>query len=168
LPRFGAVLTTAAMPCALASGYASTGHVWITVWRRHGLNPFRISSRSIESMVSGLVTGAWPPGSQGMSPGIAPPSGRIAQFIHKPCTQAPTLMTLDRPGNLGGSDCLSGPVSPMGCLCGAVAVTSPLSLGDWKLASAWPMSYLLATDRSKRSGQHQRVMPVLARVSWLS
>jgi len=31
-------------------------------------------------------------------------------------------------------------VSPMGCLRDAVAVTSPLSLGDWKLASAWPMS----------------------------
>ncbi len=29
---------------------------------------------------------------------------------------------------------------PMGCLCDAVAVTSPLSLSDWKLASAWPMS----------------------------
>ena len=32
-------------------------------------------------------------------------------------------------------------VSPMGCLCGAVVVTSPLSLGDWELASTWPMSY---------------------------
>ena len=81
-----------ATPCALASDCASTGHVWITVWRQHGLNPFRIFSLPIESMAYGLVTGAWPPGSPGMSPGIAPPSGRIAQFIHKPCTQ-PTLMT---------------------------------------------------------------------------
>ncbi len=67
LPRFGAVVTTAATPCALASACASTGHVWITVWRRHGLNPFRIFSLPIESMPSGLVTGAWPPGSPGMS-----------------------------------------------------------------------------------------------------
>ena len=93
LPRFGAVVTIAATPCALASDCASTGHVWITVWRRDGLNPFRIFSLPIESMASGLVTGAWPPGSPGMSPGIAPPSGHIAQFIHKPCTQPPTLMT---------------------------------------------------------------------------
>jgi hypothetical protein len=67
----------------------STGHVWITVWRRHGLNPFRIFSLPIESMAFGLVTGAWRPGSPGMPPGIAPPSGHIAQFIHKPCTQPP-------------------------------------------------------------------------------
>ncbi len=92
LPRFGAVVTTAATLCALASDCTSTGHVWITVWRRHGLNPFRIFSLPIESMAFGLVTGAWPPGSPGMSPGIAPPSGHIAQFIHKPCTQPPTLM----------------------------------------------------------------------------
>ncbi len=32
-------------------------------------------------------------------------------------------------------------VSPMGCLCGAVAVTLTLSLSGWKPASAWPMSY---------------------------
>ena len=87
VPRFGAVDITAATPCALASDCASTGHVWITVWRQHGLNPFRIFSLSIESMAYGLVTGAWPPGFPGMSPGTAPPSGRIAQFIHKPCTQ---------------------------------------------------------------------------------
>lgn len=93
LPRFGAVVTIAATLCALASDCASTGHVWITVWRRDGLNPVRIFSLPIESMASGLVTGAWPPGSPGMSPGIAPPSGHIAQFIHKPYTQPPTLMT---------------------------------------------------------------------------
>ena len=93
LPRFGAVAAIAATPCALASDWASTGHVWITVWRRHGLNPFRIFSQPIDSMASGLVTGAWPPGSPGMSAGIAPPSGRSAQFIHKPCTQPPTLMS---------------------------------------------------------------------------
>ncbi len=58
LPRFGAVVTIAATRCAAASHCASTGHVWITVWRRHGLNPFRIFSLSIESMTSGLVTGA--------------------------------------------------------------------------------------------------------------
>jgi hypothetical protein len=90
LPRFGAVVTTtAATPCTLAPDCTSTGHVWITVWRRHGLNSFRIFSLPIESMAFGLVTGAWRPGSPGMSPGIAPPSGHIAQFIHKPCTQPP-------------------------------------------------------------------------------
>ena len=91
LPRFGAVVITTATLCALASDYASTGHVWITVRRRHGLNPFRIFSLPIESIASGLVTGAWPPGSPGMSPGIAPPSAHIAQFIHKPYTQPPYL-----------------------------------------------------------------------------
>ncbi len=91
LPRSGAVVTIAATLCALASDWASTGHVWITVWRRHGLNPFRIFSLPIESTASGLVSGAWPPGSPGMSPGIAPPSGHTAQFIHKPYTQPPYL-----------------------------------------------------------------------------
>ena len=36
---------------------------------------------------------------------------------------------------------LAAAVSTTSCSCGAAAVTSPLSLGDWKLASAWPMSY---------------------------
>ena len=91
LPRFGAVVTIAATLCALASDCSSTGHVWITVWRRLGLNPFRVFSRPIGLMASGLVTGAWPPGSPGTSPGIAPPSGHTAQFIHKPYTQPPYL-----------------------------------------------------------------------------
>jgi hypothetical protein len=91
LPRFGAVVTTAATPCALPSDCTSTGHVWITVRRRHGLNPHRIFSLPIESMASGLVTEAWPPGSPGMSPGIRPPSGHIARIIHKPYTQPPYL-----------------------------------------------------------------------------
>jgi chromosome partitioning protein len=94
LPRFGAVVTTAATPCALASDCASTGHVWITVWRRHGLNPSRIFSLPIESMASGLVTGAWLPASPGKSPRIAPLSGHNAQFIHKPCTQPPAAHDL--------------------------------------------------------------------------
>ncbi len=93
LPRFGAVVTTAATPCTRAPRYASTGHVWITVWRRHGLNPFPLFSQLVGSLASGLVTGAWPPGPPGMFPGIAPPSGRIAQFIHNPYTQPPTRMT---------------------------------------------------------------------------
>jgi chromosome partitioning protein len=44
-------------PACWPLGSASTDHVWITVWRRHGLNPFRIFSQRIESMASGLVVG---------------------------------------------------------------------------------------------------------------
>jgi hypothetical protein len=36
-------------------------------------------------------------------------------------------------------------VSPMGCFCGAVAVTSPLSLGDGARPALGPMSYWLLT-----------------------
>jgi hypothetical protein len=57
LPRFGAVVTIAATLCALASDCTSTGHVWITVWRRHGLNPFRIFSLPID--INGVWAGDW-------------------------------------------------------------------------------------------------------------
>jgi hypothetical protein len=78
----------------LAPDRASTGHVWITIWRRHGLNPFRIFWQPIESTASGLVTGGGAARvSPGVSPGLAPPSGRIAQFSHISCGQPPAPMT---------------------------------------------------------------------------
>ena len=77
----------------LASDRASTGHMWITIWRRHGLSPLRILSHPIEFTAFGLVTGVWPPGSPGMSLASRRHPPYFAQFIHKPCAQPPTLMT---------------------------------------------------------------------------
>ena len=95
LPCFGAVATTRDDALrTLAPDRASTGHVWITIWRRHGLNPFRIFWQPIESAASGLVTGGGAASvSPGVSPGLAPPSGRIAQFSHISCGQPPAPMT---------------------------------------------------------------------------
>ena len=45
------------MPRTLAGDRASTGHVWITIWRRYGRDPFRIFSPPSLLTASVLVTG---------------------------------------------------------------------------------------------------------------
>jgi hypothetical protein len=68
---------------------ASTGHVWITIRRRYGREPFRILSQPSQPTASVLVTGG---GAARVSPGTAPPSGLLAQFIDECCAQPPTLV----------------------------------------------------------------------------
>ena len=49
--------TAEPLRCALASDCASTDHVWITVWRQHGLNPFRHLLAA--HRINGIWAGNW-------------------------------------------------------------------------------------------------------------
>ena len=72
---------------------SSTGHVWITIWRRYGRDPFRIFSPPSLPTASVLVTGGGAARvSLGTSPGTTPRSGLYAQFIDESCAQPPTLV----------------------------------------------------------------------------
>ena len=72
---------------------SSTGHVWITIWRRYERDPFRIFSPPSLPTASVLVTGGGAARvSPGTSPGTAPRSGLYAQFIDESCAQPPTLV----------------------------------------------------------------------------
>jgi hypothetical protein len=70
---------------------SSTGHVWITIWRRSGRDRFRIFSSPGLPTASVLVTGG---GAVRVCPGARPlaRSGVYAQFIDASCAQPPTLV----------------------------------------------------------------------------
>ena len=76
-----------------AGDRASTGHVWITIWRRYGRDPFRIFSQP--SQPNGICPGNRGWGRQGLPGHVRwhrTAIRRIAQFIDESCAQPPTLV----------------------------------------------------------------------------
>src|SRR5437588_11890394 len=70
---------------------SSTGHVWITIWRRHGRDPFRIFSPPSLPTASVLVTGGGPPGSPRARPLAPHPDpaymhSSSPRLVHSPLT----------------------------------------------------------------------------------
>ena len=79
---------SAATPRTLAGDRASTGHMWITIWRRYGRDPFRTFSQP--SQPNGICAGNRRRRRQGLPGHVRwrrTAIRRAAQFIDESCAQ---------------------------------------------------------------------------------
>lgn len=125
---------------------SSTGHVWITIWRRYGRDPFRIFSPPSLPTASVLVTGGGAARvSPRTSPGTAPRSGVCAQLCRRVLCTAPYTRDLAGAGVIGACS-HAGP----GCR----------EVSRARLRSAIP-AWIIPQPRRVWTGKTRRIDPVL-------